>query len=394
MISKCITPTIRDSLKTWRRSLSLPRRLAQWLPQDADISASWDEQVQTAVECFNAGGSISFSPKTDEAKARWLNYDTRHMLAELDPKPEMVTVAVGTTQWDVISMMSKEDIKGTHWDDLKVQAAWSGMVVDATPAFYLEHLKRLRKHKIQPYFVPAHFHQLEIIERLVRAGVYTGPLNMALTGYGGRTLGRNPFDWMEMVRRAPQGAVADILDQHAGHDHVFRDSDCPRPSRSGRQRGQPLGREPERMTSVDQIKGAVRISQQFGRKVATAEEARKIMKVGVWYHTVEETLQDLGLPPSREGDNKGFLVWGTDGKKTLPVVASDSHPIANCMVPPEPILGAQEGSRASERTRDVGSLGSSSVVRKARSGAAKSCRASRGTLLRLECLERRDGPRV
>jgi hypothetical protein len=32
----------------------------------------------------------------------------------------MVTVAVGTTRWDVISMMSKEDVKGTHWDDPKV----------------------------------------------------------------------------------------------------------------------------------------------------------------------------------------------------------------------------------------------------------------------------------
>jgi hypothetical protein len=112
------------------------------------------------------------------------------------------------------------------------------------------------------------------------------------------------------------------------------------------------GANRKRMTSVDQIKGAVRISQQFGRKVATAEEARKIMKVGVWYHRVEETLQNLGLPP-REGDNKGFLVW-TDRKKTLPVVASDSHHIVYCMVPPEPILGAQQGSRASEGTRDVG----------------------------------------
>ena len=110
----------------------------QWLPGDADIPVSWDEQVQTAVDSYNAGatvlhvhvrnpatgkgstdfdqynhflgllknavpkmilqvgGSISFSPKTDDAKAKWLNYDTRHMLTELNPKPEFVTVAVGT----------------------------------------------------------------------------------------------------------------------------------------------------------------------------------------------------------------------------------------------------------------------------------------------------------
>jgi hypothetical protein len=77
------------------------------------------------------------------------------MLTELDPKPEFVTVATGTTQWDIISMLSAEDIQGTHLADPKVRAAWAGMVVDATPAFYLEHLKRLRQNKIQPNFVPA-----------------------------------------------------------------------------------------------------------------------------------------------------------------------------------------------------------------------------------------------
>ena len=111
----------------------------QWLPGDcADLPLSWDEQVQTAVDCYNAGatvlhfhvrdpktgqgssnfqqycdllakvkaavpkmiiqvgGSISFAPHTDDAKAKWLDYDTRHMLTELEPKPEFVTVTTGT----------------------------------------------------------------------------------------------------------------------------------------------------------------------------------------------------------------------------------------------------------------------------------------------------------
>lgn len=168
-----------------------------WLPGDAsDIAVSWDEQVQAAVDCYNAGarmlhfhvrnpvtglgstnfdeynymlkrireacpemiiqvgGSISFAPHTSEAKAKWLDYDTRHMLTELDPKPEFVTVTVGTTLWDIASVFSPEDIKGTHMEDPAVQAAWSGMVVDSTPAFYVEHLKRLRKNDILPYLFP------------------------------------------------------------------------------------------------------------------------------------------------------------------------------------------------------------------------------------------------
>jgi len=65
-------------------------------------------------------------------------------------------------------------VKGTHIEDPKVQAAWSGMVVDSTPAFYIEHLKRLRKNGIQPYFVPGHVHQWELIERCIRAGITWG----------------------------------------------------------------------------------------------------------------------------------------------------------------------------------------------------------------------------
>jgi uncharacterized protein (DUF849 family) len=349
----------------------------QWLPADADIPVTWEEQVQTAVDCYNAGatvlhvhvrnpatgkgstdfdqynyflgllkkavpkmilqvgGSISFSPKTEEAKAKWLSYDTRHMLTELDPKPEYVTVAVGTTQWDIISMMHKEDAEGTHLADPKVQAAWAGMVVDATPAFYLEHLKRLKAHGIQPYFVPGHVHQLELIERLIRAGVYMGPLNMAIAGYGGGTLGRNPFHWMEFLRQVPQGAVATfwasmrglisisgmalVLGQHirvGNEDNIW-------------------GADRKRATSVKQIEGVVRIAKEFGRKIATAEEARKIMKVGVWYNSVDETLKNLGLPPNPTEYNPGFLLWETDGKLKTGVVGSDSHPIAYCMVPPE-----------------------------------------------------------
>ncbi|MFO1104675.1 MAG: 3-keto-5-aminohexanoate cleavage protein [Amaricoccus sp.] len=363
----------------------------EWLPGDADIPLTWDEQVQAAVDCYNAGatmlhvhvrdpatgqgstnfdqynymlgrlkeavpdmvlqvgGSISFAPHTADAKAKWLDYDTRHMLAELDPKPEFVTVATGTTQWDIMSWMSADDIKGTHLDNNpKVQAAWSGMWVDAGPAFYLEHLKRLAAHKIQPYFVPAHIHQLEIIERLIRAGVYKGPMNLALAGYGGGTLGRNPYHWMQFLQQVPQGAVptfwtsmrglipisamAIVLGQHVrvgNEDNLW-------------------GPDKTRRTTVQQIEGAVRICREFGRKVATAKEAREIMKVGVWYDSVEETLQNLGLPPQRNDGHPGFLVWETDGKKVNAKTGSDSHPMAYCMVPPEAAKIAMEAVQAAK----------------------------------------------
>jgi uncharacterized protein (DUF849 family) len=349
----------------------------QWLPGDAsDIPVTWDEQVQTAVDCYEAGatvlhfhvrnpatgkgsidfeqfnyllervkkavpkmiiqvgGSISFAPKTDAAKAEWLDFDTRHMLAELTPAPESVTVAIGTTQWDVISMMSADDVKGTHMENPKVQAAWAGMVVDATPSFYLEHLKRLRARGVQPYFVPAHIHQWEIIERLIRSGVYMGPVNMALAAYGGGTLGRNPFDIMDFLQRIPQNAVPTIWSSMRGnhtlqvlglilglHVRVGNEDNI-------------WGANRERSTTLQQIKGAVSLCEQFGRRVATAEQARKIMNIGVWYKSVDETLQALGMPPNPVDYNVGLQLWETDGKLHRGVVGSDSHPIAACLIPP------------------------------------------------------------
>jgi len=83
--------------------------------------------------------------------------------------------------------------------------------------------------------------------------------------------------------------------------------------------------------------------------VATTDDAPKIMKVGVWYTSVEETLKNLGLPPNPTEHNPGFLLWETDGKKTLPEVASDSHPTAYCMVPPELARLAAAGQKAAAK---------------------------------------------
>ena len=226
---------------------------------------------------LQVGGSISFAPHTADAKAKWLNYDTRHMLAELDPKPDFVTIATGTTQWDVMSMMIPEDIVGTHLENNpQVQAAWAGMLVDAGPAFYLEHLKRLRAHKIQPYFVPGHIHQLEIIERLIRAGVYMGPMNIAICGYGGGTLGRNPYHWMDFLRQVPQGAVTTFWSSMRGLDLALRDGDRARPARARRQRGQSLGREQEArdLSAADRRRGAHLPSSSAARSRPPRKRAR------------------------------------------------------------------------------------------------------------------------
>jgi len=138
--------------------------------------------------------------------------------------------------------------------------------------------------------------------------------------YGGGTLGRNPFDMMHFLSRVPQGSVNTIWSSMRGlisysamaivlgqHVRVGNEDNL-------------WGADRKRKTSVEQIEGVVRICKAFGRKVATAEEARKISKVGTWYNSVEETLQNNGLPPNPTEFNPGFLTWPTDGKKAQPVM--------------------------------------------------------------------------
>ena len=86
----------------------------------------------------------------------------------------------------------------------------------------------------------------------------------------------------------------------------------------------------------------MRLCKEFGRKVATADEARKIMKIGVWYNSVEETLNNLGLPPNRNGRTTRASCFGRPtGNLTKGVVGSDSHPIASCLVPPPSVHAAE-----------------------------------------------------
>jgi uncharacterized protein (DUF849 family) len=208
-----------------------------------------------------------------------------------------------------------------------MQAAYQNMVADAAPGFYIEHLKRLRQHQIQPMFAMAHIHTLEAIEHLIRTGVYMGPVNHTMTAIGGAGgCGRNPFDFMEWVRRSPHGSTAT-------YESLWRtvapfgsmaialgiNIRCGIEDNMWRRKG-------VRMTSVEQIEQMVRISRELGRPIATGDEAKQILKIGTWYNSVEETLANLGLPPNRKDGQLGFIVKETDGR--LRPAVTGEHAIA------------------------------------------------------------------
>src|SRR4030095_3637262 len=149
----------------------------EWIPSDfpEDIPVTMEEQVQKAVDCYNAGatvrhlhvrepdgkgskrlskfneliagvrnavpdmviqvgGSISFAPENDGAAAKWLSDRTRHMLAELDPKPDQVTVTVNTTQMNVVEQMEIDDIAGTSMAEPQKYPAYHEMIVPPAPS--------------------------------------------------------------------------------------------------------------------------------------------------------------------------------------------------------------------------------------------------------------------
>ena len=317
----------------------------EWEPSDfpEDIPVTVGEQVQKAVDCYNAGatvlhlhcrepdghgskhlsrfnevigkirnavpgmiiqvgGSISFAPESEEegAEAKWLSDEVRHMLAELKPAPEQVTIAVNTTQMNVMDLMAEDEYGATSLGNPALYHAYREMVVPAGPAWVEEHLKRLTGAGIQPHFQLTCMPHMETVERLIRRGHYNGPLNLTWVGIGGGFDGPNPANFMEFIRRAPDGstvtlesvmgnvlpintmAIALGMHTRCGIEDTIYD---------------PHG---NKMGSVAQIEQLVRISRELGREVANGDEAREIYKIGVQYNSVDETLGKLGMAPNRQ----------------------------------------------------------------------------------------------
>jgi uncharacterized protein (DUF849 family) len=324
----------------------------QWQPRDypEDIPVTIKEHVQRAVDCYNAGatvlhvhvreddgtaskrlskfnellgelrvavpnmvlqvgGSISFAPEGEGATAKWLKDDTRHMLAELDPKPDQVTVAINTNSMNIMELMNDGDLDGTSLAEPAMYNAYREMTIPGGPGFMEEHLKRLQANGVQAHFQLGDISQLETVERMIRRGVYKGPLVMNWVAIGGGHDGPNPYSLMEFVRRAPDGSVLTIeglmramfplnamaiamgLHVRVGIEDTL------------------WGRKGEKMSSVKQIEKMVELSHSLFREVASGQEAKRIYKIGEQYKTTDETLAKIGFAPSRRPGQLGFTAY-------------------------------------------------------------------------------------
>ena len=322
-----------------------------WIPSDfpEDIPVTMEDQIQKAVDCYEAGatvlhlhvreddgkgskrlskfneliagvrarvpemviqvgGSISFAPEGEGGEAKWLSDDTRHMLAELTPTPDQVTVTVNTTQMNVTEHAGESDFRGVSRGFPHLHKTYKDMIVPANPSFVEEHVRRLTEAGIQSEFQVYNINSFETIERMIRRGVYKGPLVMNWVAISGGMDQANIFNLANMLRAVPDGAVVTVessvlnvlpinmIGIALGLHVRCGTEDC-------------LWNQTrtEKASTVSQIEQLVRISREFGRPIATAQEARDISKIGVFYDTVEESLAANGFAPNRNGGNQGFL---------------------------------------------------------------------------------------
>lgn len=314
-----------------------------------DIPVTMEEHVQKAVDCYNAGatvlhlhvreldgkgskrlskfnelidgvrkavpdmiiqvgGSISFAPEAEGEVAKWLSDDTRHMLADLTPKPDQVTLAINSNQFNIIEALAPEDVVGTSFAEPVKRQSYREMTTPAGPTWVEEHIRRLTKSGIQIQFQLGNINSLETVERMMRRGVCNVPLIMTWIPIGGGADSMTPYNMTNFLNATPDGAVltfeaqmnnvlplnmmAIALGQHVRcgiEDTIWL------PDRS------------RKMTSVEQVEQLVRIAKECARPVANGKEAREIYKIGTFYKDADETLAMNGFAPNRKPGQKGFL---------------------------------------------------------------------------------------
>jgi len=314
-----------------------------FLPRDSDdIPVSMKDQVQKAVDCYNAGatvlhvhvrepdgsgsknldmfnemldrlrtavpkmilqvgGSISFAPESDGEAAKWLSDDTRHMLAELTPAPDQVTIAINSNQMNVVEQMLPGDLEGTSLAEPALYRAYQEMTIPAGPEWVEEHIRRLSAKGIQTHFQLANITQLETVERMMRRGACNVPLILTWVAIGGGFDAPNLYNLANFVRATPDGAVLtletsmrNVLPVNMMAIAMGLHVRCGIEDNIWTQDGR------SRMTSVAQVEQLVRISREFGREVASCAEARRIYRIGEFYRNADETLAANGFTPNRK----------------------------------------------------------------------------------------------
>jgi len=84
------------------------RRLRQQAPVDVQRTAG-RHRARVPDMVLQVGRlDLLRAPEGEGEQAKWLGYDTRHLLAELDPKPDQVNIAINTMQMNITELLTAE----------------------------------------------------------------------------------------------------------------------------------------------------------------------------------------------------------------------------------------------------------------------------------------------
>src|SRR5207253_553010 len=171
-----------------------------------------------------------------------------------------------------------------------------------------EHVRRLSAAGIQSAFQFYNINSFETVERMIRRGVYKGPLVMNWVAISGGMDAPNIYNLANFLRAVPDGSMLTVESSMrnvlpinmmgmAMGLHV----------RCGIEDNLWTQDRKAKMSTVKQIEQLVRLSREFGREVATGKEAREICKIGVFYDSIEETLAQNGFAPNARPGLQGYL---------------------------------------------------------------------------------------
>ena len=240
---------------------------------------------------------------------------------------DQVTIAINTSQMNVVEQMTAADVAGTSLADPALTQAYREMTIPAGPGWVEEHIRRLTANRIQTHFQLAGISQLETVERMMRRGVCNVPLVLTWVAIGGGFEARTWTTWRNFVRACPDGSVL-TLETSMRHVlplnmmaialglHV----------RCGIEDNIWNQRQTAKMTTVEQIEQLVRIAREFGRDVANGKEARQIYKVGTFYGSVDETLAKNGFAPNRKPRQTGSPSTPEAGRAGAPSGCAPAEP--------------------------------------------------------------------
>ena len=319
----------------------------EWMPADfpEDIPVTMDEQIQKAVDCYNAGATVlhlhvreldgkgtkrlsKFNELIAGVRARvpdmiiqvggsislragkrWRRRQVAVATTpatcwpSCKPKPDQVTIAINTNQMNIVEQMCEADLAGTSLAEPANYRAYREMTIPGRPGVG-RGAHPPPDGQRHPDALPARQHHAARNRRAHDAPRHLQRAADPDLGRDRRRLRRAEHLQPRQLRARRAGRLgADARDVDAQRAAAQHDGDRDGPARALRHRGQHLDAGPQgaRWARVEQIEQLVRISREVGRDVANGKEAREIYRIGMFYKAAEETLAANGFAPNRQG---------------------------------------------------------------------------------------------